>query len=146
MSKSAKIIAIILCFIGAVFIFFWIFSKQTSTKPKQSTKINQPTLSPTPETEIPSQLNGSPTQTSSSTPKTTEKSLFSAELKAKARNSFIANCKTKFGQEYTKECTCGADYLASHYTDSELEKVYVEYHSSNAIPKAVQAAYDACKE
>jgi hypothetical protein len=61
------------------------------------------------------------------------------------RSVFIANCKLKVGQQYASACECGADYLATHYSDAQLEKAYIEYHSSNSIPSEVQAAYDACE-
>jgi hypothetical protein len=75
----------------------------------------------------------------------TSASKYTPEFRAKARSAFIASCKLKVGQQYASECECGADYLAAHYTDAQLEKAYIEYHSGNNIPSEVQAAYDACK-
>jgi hypothetical protein len=90
-----------------------------------------------------------PSQTSvfssTPTPVLTSKpvSKYSTELKAKVRNEFISNCKTK-GHYSAIECNCAADYLAKNYTEEELAKVYVQYRTSSQIPAALDAASKAC--
>jgi len=123
-NKTTKIIGIsviILLVIGAV--LFGTISKHNNAK-----------MATTPEPTATIIL-ATPTSTSKYTP----------EFRALARAAFIANCKAKVGQQYASACSCGADYLAAHYTDAQLEKAYVEYHTSSKIPGEVQAAYDACK-
>jgi hypothetical protein len=90
------------------------------------------------------QINPSPTAVVSS-PTPTIASKYTSAFRAMARAKFIESCKAKVGQQYTTACNCGADYLAAHYTDAQLEKAYIVYHSSNKIPSEIQAAYDACK-
>ena len=132
MNKSVRnigIIAIIVLVFGTV--IFLIFNKHSDAK-----VVNLETK-PTVVTSVP---------TATIVPSTpTGASKYTPEFRAKARSSFIANCKIKVGQQYETACECGADYLAAHYTDTELEKAYIEYHSGNKIPSEVQAAYDACK-
>jgi hypothetical protein len=138
MSKSIKIIGIIVIIVLITALAVFLTMNKQPGAPSGQTPMTENTN--------PTQKVVSPSQTSTITPKTeTNSTKYTAEFREKVRNIFIANCKIKIGQQYTKECTCGADYLASHYTDTELEKVYLEYHSSTSVPKEIQAAYDACK-
>jgi hypothetical protein len=131
-NKSAKIFgiaAILVLVVGAS--IFWALHKPSQTNSIKTNTLPVAAVStPTP-TVIPA------TPTSSSK--------FSPEVRAKARSEFIASCKAKEGQQYTAACECGADYLAAHYTDTQLEKAYIAYHFGNTIPSEVRAAYDACK-
>jgi hypothetical protein len=96
-----------------------------------------------PKAKSPSQIS---VFSSTSTPKPTTKpatSKYSTELKAKVRNEFISNCKTK-GHYSVTECNCAADYLAKNYTEAELAKIYVQYRNSSEVPAALEAASKAC--
>jgi hypothetical protein len=147
MNKSTKIIGIIIVVvIVAALVIFLTNNKQMIAKPAQTPTTDNTTISPTPLVESPSQIKVSHTPTSTITPKTEVNSTqYTDEFRAQVRNTFIANCKAKLGQQYASNCACGADYLTAHYTDAELTKIYLEYHSSSQIPKEVQAAYNACK-
>jgi hypothetical protein len=130
MKKKSTVVIVIIILIVLVSIIIMLFDKRLKSKtikidskPVNDSSVATPTLSLTP----------------------TSTSKYSPSLRAGARNSFIANCKLKVGQQYTEACECGADYLAAHYTDEQLEKVYIEYHSSNNIPSEIQTAYDACR-
>jgi len=68
---------------------------------------------------------------------------YSPELKAKVRTEFINTCHTK-GNYSIAVCTCGADYLASNYSESDLAKMYLQYHTTNVVPKALEIAADKC--
>jgi hypothetical protein len=119
MKRSIKIIGGVTILVLFAAAFFWTSKKPAGVNP-------EPTI-----------IKVSPSPTSSSK--------YTPEFKAKARSEFITSCKLKVGQQYTTACECGADYLAANYSDTQLEKAYVEYHSSNTIPAEVQAAYEACK-
>jgi hypothetical protein len=132
-NKQTKLIAgitvVVLVAVGAILLM----SKKPA-KPqevKAATESSAVTPMPTP-TVIPI------------TPAPTSK--YSPAFRAMARAAFISGCKAKVGQQYGAACNCGADYLAAHYTDSQLEKIYVEYHSGNQVPSEVRTAYDACKD
>ena len=68
---------------------------------------------------------------------------YSASVKAKVRGEFIASCKTK-GHYTSVVCDCAADYLAKNYSEAELGKIYVQYHTSDVVPAELEAARDAC--
>jgi hypothetical protein len=132
MNKSVRIIGIlvIIALVSCTAIFL-VFNKHSDikevnidTKPTAVTSIPTVTIVPT----IPNNA-----------------SKYTPEFRTRARSAFIASCKLKVGQQYASACECGADYLAAHYTDSQLEKAYIEYHSGNNIPSEIRAAYDACE-
>lgn len=62
-------------------------------------------------------------------------------VRAAVRVSFIKNCQSK-GKASQGYCSCAADYLSKKYSDQELEKMYVDYHTSNKLPSDVMSAVD----
>lgn len=70
-------------------------------------------------------------------------SKYSEELKAKVRSNFISTCNSK-GHYGIPVCTCGADYLSKNYSESDLAEMYLQYHSTNQPPAALQKALDFC--
>ena len=69
---------------------------------------------------------------------------YSPELKAEIRNDFINNCN-KQGNYGIPVCSCAADYLSEKYSETELAKMYIQYHTSSQVPSAVRTAIDSCK-
>ena len=68
---------------------------------------------------------------------------YSAEVKSNVRSDFISSCTSK-GHYSTTECNCSADYLSKNYSEAELAKIYVQYHSTNKVPSQLEAAAKAC--
>jgi hypothetical protein len=132
MTKTTKIIglvvALVLVIIGAVTIF--TPKKSVSPQPLQFAASPKPT-----------------TQVITVTPKAPEPtSKFSDAVRAQVRSSFITNCLNYYGKQYTTACNCAADYLRANYTDTQLETIYRQYHSSSSTPTAIKSAYDKCKD
>lgn len=128
-AKAGGVLAVI-----AVVIGLGLYWKTTRLGSKS---INTDTVvASTPTIEMPTAAVASPTKGSTQ---------LSVELRTKIRNTFISNCKAKVGQQYDSACNCAADYLATNYSDTQLEKIYIDYHSSSKIPSEIQAAYDLCK-
>jgi hypothetical protein len=119
--KNTKVIIIVIVAVVIVFVFFTL-------KP---TADNKPVTvqAPTPVPVIP----------------TASPSPYSAEIKAKIRSEFINTCHTK-GRYSLAVCTCGADYLSANYSESDLAKMYLDYHATNVVPKALEVAADKCTE
>jgi hypothetical protein len=131
-SKQTKILVIVaILAVAAGAIILWTLNKPAKT---DTVKTNsQPVAAVS-------------TPTSTMAPVTpTGSSKYTPLFRALARSKFIESCKAKVGQQYGTACNCGADYLGSHYTDIQLEKIYYEYHSTSKVPSEVMAAYDACK-
>ena len=99
------------------------------------TKNNSPKPTAVNPTEIPS-LTQSPSPETSTTEIT-------AAYRAKVRSDFMNDCVKTLGYNSTSECSCAADYLGAHYSDADLAKLYVQYHSSGKIPEAVKTAVNA---
>ncbi len=95
--------------------------------------------SPTHPAINPSQT-ASPTQSPSPEASTTG---ITAAYRAKVRSDFMSDCVKTLGYGSTSECSCAADYLGAHYSDADLAKLYMEYHSSGKIPEAVKTAVSA---
>jgi hypothetical protein len=148
MNKSIYLIGIIVVAVLVVGgVIFWSTNKNIGSTTTKLTSGVKTSPIPTPSLEQTTQVSVAPTQKISiTTTITPSPSQYSAEFRAKARSTFMANCIAKFGQQYASACTCGADYLAAHYTDTQLTKIYLEYHSSSQIPKEVQAAYNVCNK
>jgi hypothetical protein len=108
MNTSVKIVGIIVILvIVAGTGLYWTINKSATTIAAHTTT----TPIPTPSNEKQPQVETSPVQTVIVTPKSTLSSTqYTAEFKAKVRATFIANCKTKLGQQYESNCICGADY------------------------------------
>ena len=70
-------------------------------------------------------------------------SQYSSAVKAKVRSEFITACNVQ-GHYTIAECNCAADYLAKNYSESELAKIYVEYHATKKISSQLEAAAKAC--
>jgi hypothetical protein len=147
MNKSVKNIGIIVVILIIVIVFIYLSTNKKKYPSTFNQKSNKVTRSISPTTSIiPSHANTSPIQVVSVTPVSkANTSKYSDAAKAKIRSNFIDACKTKMGQEYGSQCNCGADYLASHYDEAVLARVYLEYHSTGKVPSEVQAAYNACK-
>jgi hypothetical protein len=125
MKKSYLVIIIIAVIILLVVVLF----KPKNRQPEKIDQIPTPTLS----METPVLM----------TP--TDSSKYSPELKAKVRSEFINTCHTK-GKYTVAVCTCGADYLSANYSESDLAKMYLQYHTSNVVPKALEIAAEKCSK
>jgi len=84
-----------------------------------------------------------PTETLSATLTPAPPSQYSDEVRAKVRSDFINTCHTQ-GKYEVSVCNCAADYLADNYSETELAKMYVQYHSTKNIPSALEKAADKC--
>lgn len=82
-----------------------------------------------------------PVETASPEPSTLGVSTADRE---QVRSDFINDCTKVVGQSRVTDCTCTADYLATHYSDAELAKLYLQYHSSGTIPQEVKTAMSSC--
>jgi hypothetical protein len=121
--KNLKLVIIIILVIIVIGIFL-----QFTKKPKDTNQ--NPAITPPVETLVP---------TVTSTPS----SQYSDEVRAKVRSEFINNCHTQ-GKYEISDCTCAADYLSKNYSDADLAKMYLEYHSSKKIPSAIETAANKC--
>jgi hypothetical protein len=127
MNKQTKIILIgIIFIIIAGLIVYSITNRKNNSKLIQTTNNIQVVISPVPSETKVAQAEDS--------------------ARAKIRSEFIANCKKEVGQQYTTACNCAADYLSANYSDIELAKVYVKYHSSSQVPEEIKKAYNECKD
>lgn len=68
---------------------------------------------------------------------------YSDEVKAKVRSDFINTCHTQAKYDISV-CTCAADYLSKNYSDTDLAKMYLQYHTTKKIPSALEAAANFC--
>jgi hypothetical protein len=111
-------------------------------KPNSQVKLQiTPTLSPI----ISQTPTSTPTATiivTKPTPTPTE-SKYSAATKAKVRSDFIASCISK-GHYSSQICNCVADYLKNNYTEVELAKIYVQYHSTSQVPAVLETGLNKC--
>jgi hypothetical protein len=117
--------------IAVVIVAVFIFKFTVNNKPTSQIQV---TTQPTPTPVV------NPTQMP-----TTTSSQYSDSLKAKVRSEFINTCHTK-AKYSVAVCTCGADYLSANYSESDLAKMYLEYHNSNVVPKALEAAEKNCSQ
>jgi hypothetical protein len=92
--------------------------------------------SPKPTAVSPAQI---PSPAVSASPEAKTIGITAAE-RAKVRADFISDCVKTLGYGSSSQCSCAADYLAAHYSDADLAKLYVQYHSSGKIPEAVKTA------
>jgi hypothetical protein len=126
-------IIIVVAIIIAVGVAFLIHNN-TSPKHTAVNSINTTTnLQPT---EIPS-----PAESASPSASPTQ---YPSAYRKQVRTDFINDCSKVIGQNRTSECTCAADYLAAHYTDTELISLYLKYHLSGKIPVEVKTALGSC--
>ena len=70
--------------------------------------------------------------------------LYTAAEKEKVRSEFVTTCTARTDQKSSSICSCAADYLSTHYSDIELAKMYVQYHSFNEVPQEVKTAINSC--
>jgi hypothetical protein len=117
--KNTKTIVVA---IVAVIILFAVFIFRPADDNKQVAP-SEPTVTPVTSTITPSK--------------------YSADLKAKVRSEFINTCHTK-GKYSVEVCTCGADYLSANYSETDLAKMYLDYHQNNITPKALEIAAEKC--
>lgn len=127
----------ILC-VGGIILFLNSKKTATATTPTSmdQKKMVTPAISPQPTLQITPQFTSTPTSSSK----------YSASIRAKVRAEFIKNCTNHYGQKYASACNCGADYLAANYSDDDLAKVYVEYHTTGKVTPEIQKAIDACQD
>jgi hypothetical protein len=130
-SKIGLMVMVTILFIGIMVAL--------GNKPKT---VNPVTLITTP-TQAPA-ANVSNAPTIKPTVMITSAPRYSEAVKAQVRSEFIKNCTTK-GHYSVSECNCAADYLAANYAETELAKIYVQYHSTSQVPNALVAAEKACK-
>jgi hypothetical protein len=123
------IIVIAIVIAGAIFVI--------ANKSKSTNQIPVATSS-----QIPLE---SPIQTPTTSPAAvqTSPSGYSEALKTKVRSEFVSSCNTK-GHYSIAICNCVADYLAKNYSETELAKIYVLYHSSGQIPSEVETSLSSC--
>jgi hypothetical protein len=121
--KNIKLGIIIIVIIIGIGVFFQLTNKSKSTN-------QNPIINP-------------PTETISPTVTPTPSSQYSDEIRAKVRSDFINSCHTKAKYSITV-CNCAADYLSKNYSDEALAKMYLEYHTSNIVPKDLETAADVC--
>jgi hypothetical protein len=132
MKNSKLIIIILFAVIVVIGIIFQFTSKPKSTGQNQTTA--QPTETPTVNpTQVPQNVSAKPTIPSQ----------YSDALKAKIRSEFINTCHT-LGKYTITACNCGADYLSANYSEDQLAKMYLDYHTTNIVPNALQKAADVC--
>ena len=131
LKSSGVIIIAILVVAGIVFLL------TKNHKPiSQTKKTISPTQTPT--------ISVVPTLTTAPTVEVSPmSSQYSIAIKAKVRNEFIDNCNT-IGHYSISICTCAADYLKKNYSETELAKIYVQYHTSSQIPGAVVTSISTC--
>jgi hypothetical protein len=123
MKKSYLVVVITVVAILLVIVFFKSDNKKSEKTEQVPTQVI--------ETVVPPTLTTSPK--------------YSPELKAKVRSEFIDNCHTK-GKYTIAVCTCGADYLSANYSESDLAKMYLQYHTSNVVPNALEIAAEKCSK
>ena len=130
MKNPKVIIAVIVVIIVILFIFKSVANnKSMAPSADNVSPIEKPTLVPVTPTTAPA----------------VTQSKYSVELKAKVRSEFINTCHTK-GKYSLAVCTCGADYLSANYSESDLAKMYLDYHTNNVVPKALEIAADKCSK
>jgi|WetSurMetagenome_2_1015567.scaffolds.fasta_scaffold137835_2 hypothetical protein len=119
------IIIAIIIIIGAIFLVYSASSQKQTVTVTTATKPQSPS---TTKVAIPTASAGR----------------YSAEERAKIRADFVDRCVNNVGQSHKSECVCAADYLATHYTETQLVSLYLKYHLSGNVPPEVKTAADAC--
>ena len=125
--KKITPIFIIIVVLAIVGIAYAVTGNHKSVSPAQTTALppqTTPVASPSPTTQ--------PTTSG-----------YSADTKARVRTEFVNTCVTK-GHYSNSECNCAALYLANNYSETELAKMYIQYHSTSKVPAALEAAEKVC--
>ncbi len=94
-------------------------------------------LTPTPKLMI-------PTVTMSPTKQTVSPTQNTSDFNAMYESAYVTECSALMGQKENTVCTCAANYLLAHYSQSQLMQLSTQFHTTKQIPAPYQSAYEMC--